>query len=147
MKLYGVIFWISFNYLKEILTSRIHSMMLSVSIPIVFDYALTSLSLASQGVSGDDSLTIEYDVHDQQIIRSIDGTLSSNFSKGFYLYANCRFSLLLVSTAMISFLNISGGQLASVNSANYSDIIDAIQFRYDGNSISDAIDSIVEHKL
>ena len=40
-------------------------------------------SLASQGVSGDDSLTIEYDVHDQQIIRSIDGTISSNFSKNF----------------------------------------------------------------
>ena len=99
-------------------------------------------SLASQGVSGDDSLTIEYDVHDQQIIRSIDGTISSNFSETFTYTPTAGFA----SSGFDGndfVLNISGGQLASVNSANYSDIIDAIQVRYDGSIISGAIDSVI----
>ena len=63
-----------------------------------------------------------------QVIRSVDGTFSSDFSQSFTYTPTAGFasSGLMV---MKFVLNITGGQLA-VGSANYSDIIDAIQFNF-----------------
>ena len=59
-----------------------------------------------------------------------------------YLYTNCSFA----SSGFDGndfVLNISGGQLALSKPQHYSDIIDAIQVRYDGSIISGVIDSVI----